>query len=89
MNWPMAASCTAWPPATEPVKLTCWMRPEPISVAVCSWSSTRLWNSPAGNLARWKASAKRSPTSSVWLACLSSTALPAISAGITEFTAVR
>jgi hypothetical protein len=40
--------------------------------------------SPALSKAIWK----RSATSSVWAACLSTTALPAMSAGMIELTAV-
>ncbi len=44
-------------------------------------------NIPSGRCA--KACASRSPASGVWLACFSTTALPAISAGTMVLIAVR
>ena len=56
---------------------------------VCACVSTRFWNSPSGRPAKSKARWKRSPTNNVCAACLRITALPAISAGTIELTAVR
>ncbi|ODN69627.1 hypothetical protein A6302_03047 [Methylobrevis pamukkalensis] len=79
----------ASPPATEPVKQTLSTLPEEMTAAVWSWDSTMCWNTAFGRPAWSKAFWKRSATSSVWSECFSTTALPAISAGITELTVVR
>ena len=86
---PAAARSIACPPATEPVKFTCPNARSAISCDVVSWSRKTFANtSPGTPAASTNAAAMRSPTSSVWVACLSTTALPAISAGTTVFTAV-
>ena len=84
-----AASWTAWPPGTEPVKETKSTPSPAISLAVAPWDRCRCRNRPAGRPAASNASAKRSAHKGVWCECLSSTALPAASAGTTELTAVR
>ena len=89
MNRALAARCTAWPPATEPVKLTKPIRGSAISRSLASWVRCRTWNTPAGSPAASKAAAKRSAHSGVWCECFSTTALPAINAGTMPFTAVR
>ncbi len=87
MKVPAAARSISRPPRTLPVKL---MKSKPrsaISSAVVAWSRKRLLKRPSG---RWaKAWARRSPASGVWLACFSTTALPAISAGTMVLIAVR
>ena len=85
-----AACCTAWPPATEPVKLTKSTRAlVDRSAPVASWLRCRCWNTPAGSPAAANASPIRSAHSGVWAECFRITALPAINAGTTAFTAVR
>ena len=49
MKVPAAACSIARPPATEPVKLTWSILPEPISFSVSAWSRTRFWNTPFGS----------------------------------------
>ena len=89
MKRPEAAFCTAWPAPTEPVKATKSMPSLSISFSAVSWLMCRYWNTPSGRPAARKASAKRSAQSGVWWECFRITALPAASAGTTEFTAVR
>ncbi len=84
-----AARCTAWPPATEPVKATKFTRGSRMMRSVSSCEACTIWNTPFGNPAASKHSAKRSAHSGVCAECLRITALPAISAGITLFTAIR
>ena len=89
MNRPADASSIALPPATEPVKHTMLARPPAMISPTWGWLSTRCWNTPFGSFARSNACWNRSATSSVEAACFSTTVLPAISAGMTELTAVR
>ena len=89
MKVPAAAFSMARPPATEPVKLTWSILPEPSSFSVWAWFITMFWNTPFGRPAFSNACAKRSPTSSVCAACFRMTVLPAISAGTMVLTAVR
>ena len=48
MKVPAAAFSMARPPATEPVKLTWSILPEPSSFSVWAWLSTMFWNTPFG-----------------------------------------
>ncbi len=89
MNVPAAARSMARPPFTDPVKLMKSKAPSPISVSVVAWSRKKFWKTSAGTPASAKARTIRSPTSSVCVACLITTALPAISAGATVLIAVR
>ncbi len=84
-----AACCTARPPATEPVKATKSMRGSLITRVVSAWLRWRNWNSPLGRPPARSEAKNRSAQSGVCAECLSRTALPAISAGITALTAVR
>src|SRR5690606_40890058 len=54
-----AAFSMARPPATEPVKLTWSILPEPSSFSVCAWLSTRFWNTFFGRPAISKRSEER------------------------------
>ena len=78
-------------PRTEPVKFTWSTRGRTRSrAAACAWSSTRCWKRPCGQAAprrRPRRSARRPAASAP--ACFRITALPAISAGTIELTAVR
>ncbi|MDT4885861.1 hypothetical protein FQZ97_1221480 [compost metagenome] len=89
MKRPAAARSTMAPPGTEPVKDTCWIAGAWINCSVSAWLRCRYWNTPSGRPASAKAATMRSAHSGVCAECLSSTALPASSAGITAFTAVR
>jgi hypothetical protein len=89
VNVPAMARSIWRPPSTDPVKGTWSTRRARSISAVWSWVSTRLRNRPSGRPAASAAIWKRSPTSNVWLACFRITALPAMSAGMIEFTAVR
>ena len=57
--------------------------------SVSSCEACTIWNTPLGKPAASKHSANRSAHSGVCAECLRITALPAINAGITLFTAIR
>ncbi len=86
---PAAARSMVRPPATDPVKLTKSKAPAAIRSSVVRWSRNRLTNTSSGTPASTKARTMRSPASSVCVACLMTTALPAIRAGATVLMAVR
>ncbi len=89
MKVPAAAFSIARPPATEPVKWTWSILPDPSSRSVWPWLRTMFWNTFFGRPAASNALAKRSPTRSVWAACFRITVDPAMSAGTMVLTAVR
>ena len=84
-----AARCTARPPATEPVNATKSTRGSRMIWSVSSCEACSTWNAPLGRPAAARHSANRSAASGVCAECLSTTTLPAMSAGTTLFTAMR